>query len=350
MMCRFVRCAAIAAVALVSACGGGSQPQTQPTTQGGVVTEEYLIDAKDDGVKLFIRNKHPADYHDYRPERTVLFVHGATFAGHSTFDLALDGTSWMDWMARRGYDVYALDLRGYGKSTRPDSMAKPADQNPPAVDGVAALRDVSKAVDFITSRRNLHRLVLVGWSWGGTLAGTYVTNSGDRVERLVLLAPQWLRDQPPMADLTLGAWRGVRVEQAQERWLRDVPQNERGDLVPAGWLKTWAEAQRASDPDGARMDPPVLRAPNGVVADALKTWAAGAPAWMPEKVSIPTLVVQGEWDVDNPPSMGLGVFSRLVRAPNRRFLLIGEGTHMLMLEKNREQLFRAVQSFLEERL
>ncbi|HSV29626.1 MAG TPA: alpha/beta fold hydrolase [Candidatus Omnitrophota bacterium] len=350
MTMRVIRLVALAMVALVSACGGGAHPQSQPTLQGGVMTEEFLVDAKDDGVRLFIRNKRPAEYYNFRPEKTVLFLHGATFAGHSTFDLALDGTSWMDWMARRGYDVYALDIRGYGKSTRPDAMGRPADQSEPLVDSATALRDVSKAVDFITSRRNLQKLVLVGWSWGGTLAGQYATSASERVERLVLVGPQWLRDQPAPADMKLGAWRGVPLAQAQERWLKAVPAAEQRELVPAHWLKAFADANQASDPDGARMDPPVLRAPNGVAADALKTWAVGVPAWHPEKVSSPTLVVQGEWDSDNPPAMGLGVFSRLAHAPQRRYLLIGEGSHMLMLEKNREHLFRAVQAFLEERL
>lgn len=343
--------AALALVTLVAACGGGDQPQpqVQSTPINGVMTEDFLVNAKDDGVQLFIRNKRPVEYYDFRPERTVLFVHGATFAGHSTFDLALDGTSWMDWLAKRGYDVYALDIRGYGKSTRPAAMNKPPEQAEPVVNTATALRDVSRAVDFITSRRGQSKLVLVGWSWGATLAGSYTASAPNRVERLVLYAPQWLRDQPAPTNLKLGAWRGVHLDQAQERWLRDVPADKRRDLVPAPWLKAWAEATRASDPDGAKMNPPVLRAPNGVAADTLNAWAAGMPQWNPEMVPVPTLVVQGGWDADAPPAMGKAVFNQLTHAPQRRYRLIDEGTHMLMLEKNREQLFRAVQDFLEER-
>jgi hypothetical protein len=35
-------------------------------------------------------------------------------------------------------------------------------------------------------------------------------------------------------------------------------------------------------------------------------------------------------------------------APLKRLVMIGEGTHSIVMEKNRLQLFREVQSFLEE--
>src|SRR5262249_12572049 len=84
-----------------------------------IVMEEIMVPAVDPGIEIYVRNKRPADLIAFRPERTVLFVHGATYPAHTAFDLKLDGMSWMDYIAARGYDVYLLDLRGYGKSTRP---------------------------------------------------------------------------------------------------------------------------------------------------------------------------------------------------------------------------------------
>jgi hypothetical protein len=46
-------------------------------------------------------------------EKTLLYVHGTTHAASSTFDLPLNGLSWMDYIALRGYDVYLVDVRGY---------------------------------------------------------------------------------------------------------------------------------------------------------------------------------------------------------------------------------------------
>lgn len=344
--------AALALAALAGCGGGGPRPEVQGVRPlaGGIAVEDFFVGAKDDGIHLFIRNKRPVELYDFKPEKTVLFVHGATFPGHSTFDLALDGTSWMDWMAKRGYDVYALDIRGYGKSTRPPQMAEPPEANPPLVNGEQARADVSKAVDFILSRRGLPRLTIVGWSWGATLAGAYAAEAGGRVERLVLYSPQWLRDGPPPAEpAKLGAWRGIRLDAARERWLGSAPERERGELVPKPWLDAWAAAMLASDPDGAKQTPPVVRAPNGVVADMLQAWTSGKAPWQPERISVPTLVIQGEWDEDTPPYMAQSVFARLTGAPHRRYVLLGEATHSALLEKNRLQLFQTVSGFLEER-
>jgi pimeloyl-ACP methyl ester carboxylesterase len=352
-MAMFARLAALTMIAALSACGGGTGQAPQAAqarpAPGSVVTEEFDVSAKDDGIKLYLKNKHPAEFYTGKPAQTVLFIHGATFPGSATFDLGVEGGSWMEWLAKRGYDVYTLDLRGYGKSTRPPEMGQPAEANPPAVNGETALRDVSKAVDFILSRRSQERLVLVGWSWGATLAGAYTATSGARVEKLVLYAPQWLKDDTPKPAEQLGAWRAVPLASIRDRWTRDVPASEKAELVPAASAEAWINALKAADSEGAAQNPPVLRVPNGAVADWLASWGAGKPFWRPDRISVPTLVVQGEWDSETPPDMGLSVFANLTRAPARRYVLIGEGTHTLLLEKNREQLFRTVQGFLEEK-
>ena len=41
---------------------------------------------------------------------------------------------------------------------------------------------------------------------------------------------------------------------------------------------------------------------------------------------------------------------KLSNAPYKRYVEIGEGTHHILMEKNRMQLFQAVQQFLDERL
>ena len=74
----------------------------------------------------------------------------------------------MDYIATRGYDVYLLDLRGYGKSTRPPEMDDKPEANAPIVRGVTAVKDISAVVDFILKRRGIPRLNLLGWSWGTT--------------------------------------------------------------------------------------------------------------------------------------------------------------------------------------
>jgi predicted metal-binding membrane protein len=96
-----------------------------------IVMEEMMVPSSDAGIQIYVRNKRRADMTSFRPERTVLFVHGSALPAHTSFDLQLDGMSWLDYMAARRYDVWLLDVRDYGKSTRPPEMSeKPAANDP----------------------------------------------------------------------------------------------------------------------------------------------------------------------------------------------------------------------------
>ena len=140
----------------------------------------------------------------------------------------------------------------------------------------------------------------------------------------------------------------VRREQALERWLTGVPEDKKATLIPAGWFDAWADATFASDPVGAKMNPPVLRAPNGVVQDGLEYFGAGKPYYDPAKINVPTLLIHAEWDRDTPAYMAQTLFPLMVNAPGKRYVQLAEGTHTILMEKNRMKLFEAVQAFLDE--
>jgi pimeloyl-ACP methyl ester carboxylesterase len=112
-----------------------------------IVMEEFQIPAVDAGVMLYVRNKHPEKLKTVSAEKILLFVHGATYPSETAFDLPLNGLSWMDYVARGGYDVYLVDVRGYGKSTRPAEMDAPPDQNEPIARTEIAVKDVGAAVE-----------------------------------------------------------------------------------------------------------------------------------------------------------------------------------------------------------
>ena len=99
---------------------------TAATAQTQLVSEDIMVKSPDAGIEIFVRNKRPANMTSFRPERTLLYVHGATYPASTAFDLKLAGLSWMEYIAARGYDVYLIDLRGYGKSTRPPEMSQKA--------------------------------------------------------------------------------------------------------------------------------------------------------------------------------------------------------------------------------
>jgi pimeloyl-ACP methyl ester carboxylesterase len=328
---------------------GVIKPQSAQSQK--LVMEEFMIPASDSGIEIYVRNKRPADMTRFSAERTLLFVHGATSPADTAFDLPLGGMSWMDYIASRGFDAYLLDVRGYGKSTRPKEMSDKPDANAPIVRTATAMKDVSSIVDFILKRRNIARLDLLGWSWGAAIMATYTTRNPDKVERLVLYAPSWIRTTAPLIQAGPGpmpAYRSVCKNQARDRWLNGVPEDKKADLIPAGWFDQWADATWATDSEGAKMDTPVLRVPNGTLADTAEFWAAGKPYYDPSKITAPTLIVGAEWDRDNPAYMRQTLFPLLVNSPGKRYVELAEGTHTIMMEANRLELFESVQTFLEE--
>lgn len=321
--------------------------------QGEILTEAFRVAADDGGVELFVRNKVRRDVAAFAPERTVLFVHGATYPASTSFDLALDGMSWMDYIANRGYDVYLMDLRGYGHSTRPPEMAAPAQDNPPVVRGVTAIADIGRVVAAITRRRGLDSLCLLGWSWGTTLTGAYAANFPAHVRRLALYAPLWVKRPAASGHsivpgaVQLPAWRGTRRAEAYARWVAGVPEQALPTLIPPGWFDAWADATFATDPDGMAMDPPVLRAPNGVLQDVRESYFAGRPYFDASRITAPTLLAVGAWDADTPPEMAQDLFQQLPSAPHNQLVIFDQGSHTMMMERNRLQLFETVQAFLD---
>src|SRR5438045_315066 len=58
-------------------------------------------------------------------DRVALFVHGAGTPAEVSFDVPYQDYSWMAYLARAGFDVFAMDTTGYGRSTRPPAMNDP---------------------------------------------------------------------------------------------------------------------------------------------------------------------------------------------------------------------------------
>jgi pimeloyl-ACP methyl ester carboxylesterase len=338
----------ITVVTIMSVLAGCAAAPSVPKVPA-LAVDDFHIPSKVAGIELFVRNKRPAGMQTFPSDRIVLFVHGATFPSESTFDLSLDGLSWMDFIARAGYDVYLVDIRGYGGSTRPVTTSAPPNRSSPIATLAEAVDDVGAAVDFILRRRNVERIKLIGWSWGTAIMGRYAATHSDKVERLVLYAPLWQRRAEPLSTRGVDvktAYRLVNVAAVKSRWLAGVAHEKQEQLIPRGWFETWMAATLATDPWGSKQTPPVIRAPNGVFAE-LQASGEWVPPYDPAAIKVPTLLIKAEWDADTPSYMAQTLFPLLVNATQKQYVEIGEGTHSIMLERNRMQLFRTAQGFLD---
>ena len=115
-----------ALAALVSLAASAAAAQTPP-----IVTVDRLVDHTStvpaiagQKIDLFVREKIAADLLEQSPgkpfeRKVVLMVHGGFSPATLAFDVPYRDYSWMERLAREGFDVFAMDMTGYGRSGRP---------------------------------------------------------------------------------------------------------------------------------------------------------------------------------------------------------------------------------------
>ncbi|MDK4742986.1 alpha/beta fold hydrolase [Rhizobium sp. CNPSo 3464] len=315
-----------------------------------IAFEEHYVDSDTAGIKLYVRNKRRKDHKTFLAEKTIVMVHGATFSSGSLYDVPFNGMSFIDFLAHRGFDVFAVDVRGYGKSTRPPEMQAAPDLNPPLVATDTGVADFATAIDFVLGLRGLKAVNVFAMSWGGTVAGAYAARNPDKVVKLALLAPQWLSDVAIPIDQggALGSYRLVPVHAALARWLGTAPEYARERLVPEGWFDLWAALTLSEEPSQADREQGKLRATNGPIQDIRTYWRAGAPYYRPSEIRAPVLLLHAEWDIDVPLDLARAYFEQLTGASYRRWVEIGEATHLALMESQRMQVYSEVARFFEE--
>ncbi|MDM8359161.1 alpha/beta hydrolase [Pandoraea communis] len=320
------------------------------TKKTEVQVRDFMIPSDTPDIELHIRNKRPVGQEEFDDAHTVMMMHGATYGSGSLYDTSLEGYSFMDYLAQAGFDVYAVDVRGYGDSTRPQEMDLPASQNEPLGRTESGIRDFTTAVNFVLRTSSIARLNVIGMSWGGSVTGTFTARNGHKVRKLGLIAPQWVSDKPIPLDAggPLGGYRVVRAADARERWVSAAPQWKRDTLIPAGGFEAWLDNTVRSEPDAELRANQSVRAVNGPVQDIREFWSKGKPFYDPAQIEVPVLLIHGEWDVDVPIALAQDYFLHLTGTTDKRWLELGEATHMLVLEKNRREAFEALVRFMGE--
>jgi len=263
-------------------------------------------------VELFVRQKAAADLLAGKRDmtgRVVLMVHGATVPAVPDYDFEYKTYNWMATLARAGFNVYAMDLSGYGGSPRP-GMDDPCNIDPkehPILAGrpsTAACKpgnrtqfntirsdwdEMDAVVEHLRRVNGVQRIHIIGWSAGGPRVGGYVAQHPQKIDRVMLYAPSPtiagpIPDKPgPGYPMTLQ----TREDFEKKRWDPDVRCS--GQVEPGVRDALWKSIMQW-DRIGASWGPP-----EGV----MRGRAATRFGWTRElaaKVSAPTLVMVGEYD------------------------------------------------------
>jgi pimeloyl-ACP methyl ester carboxylesterase len=288
------------------------------------------------------------------PDRVALFVHGAGTPGEVAFDVPYQDYSWMEYLARAGFDVFAMDMTGYGRSTRPTPMNDPCnlarDAQAPFIPGLIPVvceasyphrlttiasdwNDIGAVVDHVLALRHVTRVSLLAWSLGGPRAGGYAAAHPDKVRSLVLLAPAYNRAAPanPPAQVPAGgaAMTTQSHQQFTANWDRQV--GCPGQYDPAASESVWS-GMIASDPVGATWGTGVRRAPQ------VTTW--GWNQAVVAKEDLPVLMVSGAHDKQVPQQRVRDLYTDL-GSRQKVFVDLACSSHNAMWEKNHLLLFAA---------
>lgn len=320
-------------------------------------------------VELFVREKVQAGRRGKAP--VVLMIAGATISTVPAFDLQYENYSWMDHLAAAGFDVFAMDLTGYGLSPRPmmeDAcnnspsdqqnylMPKPLAQtcSPSYPFQLTSLEtdtdDIDGVVEYLRQVRGADKIQLVGWSRGGSRAGRYTSLHPDKVEKLLLYAPgRYFRassTNPPVPlppagvpSTVLGSGDFYRLtwdlnggtnapftgmcDNQFDPAIRPVVTATQLEFDPLG--STWGSA-------GVRRSP---------LFPSTSTATSGWNSSFAAKVTVPTLVIRGDLDTQVPIGDIQDLLNDLTSVPQKVFVHVACASHYLLWENQHTALLNA---------
>ena len=253
------------------------------------------------------------------PKATVLLLHGRTYSSLPDFDLQVKGEdlSLMDALNSLGYDVYALDGRGYGKTPRDSSAWLTPNRH--ALDVIAITKWVNE--------RSSDKVHIYGWS-NGSRAAQLVAQIDPTLMSSITLIGYPIRPEKPVYPSTYPS-----VAPAK----KNTKTHAASDFITRGTISQKAinEYVRAS----------LIADPIRVDFKNLHEWGALDPT----KVTVPTLLIQGEFDPLAHDSVHADIFTRLNTAKKWWIVLKG-GDHAALLEHTRHEMLAAMDAFMSSLL
>ena len=281
---------------------------------------------KKDGVDLFLWQKAVANG---RPKGTILFVHGSSMASQPTFDLAVPGrpySSVMNWFVSKGYDTWCVDMEGYGRSEK--SRGKRATISEGA-------DDLEAASDYIEKTTNAGPLLVYGISSGALRAAAFAERRPDRVARIALDAFVWTgKDSPTLNERRkkLDQFRAMERRPIDRAFVHSIFARDHPGTAEEKVVEAFADAILSLDDS----------MPTGTYVDM----CAHLPLTDPAKLTVPTILMRGEYD-------GIAGFQDLIEFftalpnPDKQFTVMPGISHASFQQKNYMMVYDILLGFFE---
>ncbi len=276
-------------------------------------------------VKLFLWNKKPALG---VPQRgTVFFVHGSSMASQPTFDLQVPGrpfSSAMDWFARQGFDTWTMDNEGYGRSD------KHRDINCDIANGAD---DLAAGTEYVLERTGGRPLLMYGISSGALKAALFAQRHPERVDKLALDAFVWTGAGSPTLEQRrrkLPEFQARNRRPIDRAFVHSIFDRDHPGTADDATVEAFADAILTLDSS----------MPTGTYVDM----CSKLPLVDPRKITVPTLLLRGEFDGIASVDDLLAFFARLPH-PNRQFTVMEGISHASFQQKNYLNVYHILHAF-----
>ena len=285
-----------------------SSAMAENSNTGSVKSVEHWVQNGD--VKLYVWEKFTGSP---KNKSVIVLAHGSATAGKESFDLRVSGKpdiSLMDVLAKQGFDVFALDIRGFGRSTHPADHFTTED----------AASDLNATVDFVMNSRNVPKVKLLAWSYATQYGGLFVMAHPEKVDRYVSYAQMGI-------DSIDIAKRRANLKTYQDKVYIQIPE--------AGWHGRFYSLTPKEDNFPEVVDAYAKSAAAIEVNTATSPQldlATKLPILNPAQIIVPTMIIHGQYDDVADTKQLMPFFEQLPNA-NKRYVVVPNAGHMMMYQK-----------------
>ncbi|NBQ88049.1 MAG: alpha/beta fold hydrolase [Betaproteobacteria bacterium] len=298
-------------------------------TASTVTGQEHWTTKKtaDGDVRLFLWEKYVGS-----PEGkpAVLFVHGSSMASTPTFDLKVPGrphSSVMDWFAERGFVCWCVDMEGYGRSSKHRDIF---------CDIANGADDLAAATDYIYATRGVRSFLTYGISSGALRAAMFAERHPERVSRLALDAFVWTGAGAPTLEQRrkkLPEFTTNKRRPIDRKFVYSIFERDHPDCADRATVDAFADAILALDDS----------MPNGTYIDM----CSKLPVVNPEKITVPTLVMRGQFDGIASMQDLIDFFVKLPSA-DKQFTVMNGISHASFQQKNYLMCYQILHAYFTQ--
>jgi pimeloyl-ACP methyl ester carboxylesterase len=229
----------------------------------------------------------------------------------------------MDWFARLGYDTWCFDCEGYGRSDK---------SRPVNADVSCGADDVAAASEYILKETG-GKLLLYGSSSGALRAGLFAQRHPGRVARLALDALVYTGEgSPTLAERKkrLAQYRASNRRPIDRAMIRSIFTRDHPETSDQSIVEAFADAVLAIQTE----------VPTGTYIDM----SANLPVLDPQKITVPTLIMRGQYD-------GIASFQDLTNFftklpnPDKQFIVMPGIAHTSTRSKNWRLVYHLLEGY-----